>query len=287
MKEITGHTKLTGLLGSPVSHSISPSMHNEAFQLLNLDYVYLAFNVQSGTLYDALKGLKAIGIRGFNLTMPLKTEIIRYVDHLSPAAALCGSVNTVINNKGVLTGDTTDGIGYMRSLTEVAGSPKDQVMTLLGAGGAAVSILVQAALDGMKEIRVFNRKGANFDKAAALIEKVHMSTQCKITLDDIEDHDLLAQSILSSNILTNSTSVGMAPNDNETLIKDRTLFHENLIVSDVIYNPRETKLLSMAKEQGCKTLNGLNMLLYQGAESFRLWTGHEMPIEPIREKYFT
>ena len=159
-------------------------------------------------------------------------------------------------------------------------------MTLLGAGGAATSIFVQAALDGMKEIRIFNRKSATYQKAEALIEKVNAVCNCNITLHDLENTDALHESILSSHILTNSTNVGMAPDVDGNLITDTSVFHKNLVVSDIIYNPRETALMKLAHKQGCATFNGLYMLLYQGAEAFRLWTGQDMPIEIIKEKYF-
>ena len=287
MIHITGHTKLTGLLGSPVAHSISPMMHNEAFSALDLDYVYLAFDVSPEDLPRAVEGLKAMGARGFNLTMPHKNAMAKLADRLSPAAALCGAVNTIVNDNGVLTGYTTDGVGYMRA-AEAAGFPlPGKVMTLLGAGGAATAILVQAALDGVKEIRVFNRKSPTYEKVQALVEKLNEKTDCHVTLHDLEDTDDLCDSILSSQVLTNSTNVGMAPNEEACLIDDLSVFHKDLVVSDIIYNPRETKLMSMAKSQGCPAFNGLYMLLYQGAESFRLWTGQDMPVELVREKYFT
>lgn len=286
MKEITGHTGLTGLLGSPVAHSISPMMHNEAFRQLNLDYVYLAFDVHKDNLKTAVEGLKTLGVRGFNLTMPHKVAMIELCDELSPAAKLCGAVNTVVNENGKLIGHTTDGIGYMRAAQDAGYDLKDKTMTLLGAGGAATSIFVQAALDGMKEIRIFNRKGTNYEKCEALIEKVNASGSCHITLHDLTDSNALHESILTSDILTNSTNVGMAPNVDGNLITDTSVFHKNLVVSDIIYNPRETALMKLAREQGCATFNGLYMLLYQGAEAFRLWTGCDMPVDIIKEKYF-
>ena len=286
MPEITGHTILTGLLGSPVAHSISPMMHNEAFRLLDLPYAYLAFDVKPKDLKTAVDGLKALGVRGFNLTMPHKNAMAALADRLSPAAQLCGAVNTIVNDKGVLTGYTTDGIGYMRAASEAGFPLPGKVMTLLGAGGAATAILVQAALDGVKEIRVFNRKSPTYEKAQALIQQLNARTSCRVTLHDLNDEDALGESILSSHVLTNATNAGMAPYEDECLIRDPSVFHKDLAVSDIIYNPRETKLMRLARQQGCPAFNGLYMLLYQGAESFRLWTGLDMPVEPIKEKYF-
>ena len=158
---ITGHTVLTGLLGSPVAHSISPMMHNESFRQLGLDYAYLAFDVGTDNLKTAVEGLKVLGVRGFNLTMPDKNLMCTYCDKLSPAAELIGAVNTVVNDNGVLTGHTTDGIGYMEAARDAGYDLTGKTMTLLGGGGAATAICVQAALDGLKEIRVFNIKNKN------------------------------------------------------------------------------------------------------------------------------
>lgn len=286
MKTITGHTKLTGLLGSPVSHSISPMMHNEAFRQLDLDYVYLAFDVEKQELAPTVGGLRAMKVRGFNITMPHKHAMCQLCDSLSPISEILGTVNTVVNEDGHLTGYTTDGIGYMRGLQEDGYEILGKKMTLLGAGGAASSILAQAALDGVSEISVFNRQGTNFEHTQKLIQLLKERTNCRIRLFDITDSAALRREVSESALLTNATSVGMAPNTDASLIQDATLFRPDLIVSDVIYHPSETKLLRDAKKAGCRTQNGLSMLLYQGAESFRLWTGEEMPVSIIREKYF-
>lgn len=287
MKEITGHTRLTGLLGSPVSHSISPMMHNESFKQLDLDYVYLAFDVGTDTLETAVNGLRALNVRGFNLTMPDKNLMATLCDKLSPAAEISGAVNTVVNDNGILTGYTTDGIGYMRAVQDAGHDIIGKKMTLLGAGGAATAVLVQAALDGVSEIAVFSIRDAFFERAQKIISELNERTSCKVKLYDFEDESILRREIGDSAILTNGTSVGMAPNTDRSIITDTSMFHKDLIVSDVIYNPRETKLLRLAKEAGCQTFNGLYMLLYQGAEAFKLWTGEEMPVPIIKEKYFS
>lgn len=285
--EITGKTKLTALLGSPVAHSISPQMHNEAFRQLGLDYVYLAFDVKPEVLKEAVTGLKAAGICGFNLTMPLKVHILPLLDELTPAARLAGAVNTVMVKDHRLIGHTTDGIGYMRSVSDAGHNIIGKKMTLLGAGGAATAICVQAALDGVSSIDMFKRKNASWDKAETFCSHVASETGCSIRLLDIEDTAQLADSISESDILTNATSVGMAPDSCNSPIPDAAMLHKELIVSDIIYNPRETLLMKQAKEQGCPTLNGLYMLLYQGAAAFTCWTGKEMPVDIIKEKYFS
>ncbi|MBQ8559264.1 MAG: shikimate dehydrogenase [Tyzzerella sp.] len=287
MKEITGHTRLTGLLGSPVSHSISPMMHNESFKQLDLDYVYLAFDVGTDTLEKAVEGLRALNVRGFNLTMPDKNLMSELCDKLSPAAEIIGAVNTVVNDNGVFTGYTTDGIGYMRAVQDAGHDIIGKKMTLLGAGGAATSVLVQAALDGLSEISVFSIRDAFFERAERTVAALNERTNCKVKLYDFDDESILRREIGDSAILTNGTSVGMAPNTDRSIITDTTMFHKDLIVSDVIYNPRETKLLKLAKESGCATFNGLYMLLYQGAEAFKLWTGQDMPVDIIKAKYFS
>lgn len=287
MREISGHTGLTGLLGSPVSHSISPAMHNTAFQMLGLDYVYLAFDVGTDRLKEAVEGLKALKVRGFNVTMPDKNLMARLCDELSPAAQISGSVNTVLNENGRLTGYTTDGAGYMRSLRERGFDIIGEKMTLLGAGGAATSILVQAALDGVREISVFSRHSQFWDRMESMIEQVNQRTSCRARLFDYEDMGVLKREIGGSRILVNATSVGMAPREEGCIIPEEGWLFKDLIVSDVIYNPRKTRLLAMAEEAGCPWINGMDMLLYQGAEAFRIWTGQDMPVDVIKEKYFS
>lgn len=287
MKEITGHTVLTGLLGSPVAHSISPMMHNEGFRQLDLDYVYLCFDVGTDNLKTAVEGMKAMGVRGFNCTMPDKNLMCELADELSPAARLIGAVNTVLNEDGKLKGYNTDGIGYMQAVKDAGHNIIGKNMTLLGAGGAATAVCVQAALDGVAQINVFSIRDQFFERAQKMVDTINKETNCKASLYDFEDETVLKKSIADSHILTNGTSVGMAPNTDNCIIKDKSFFHEGLIVSDVIYNPRETKLLKMAKEAGCETFNGLYMLLYQGAEAFKIWTGKEMPVEIIKKKYFS
>ncbi len=286
-KEITGHTKLICLLGTPVAHSISPSMHNASFEALDLDYAYLAFDVGTDTLKDTVNTLKNIGARGWNLTMPCKNLMVELCDKLSPAAEISGSVNTVVNDNGILTGHTTDGIGFLQSAKEAGHNLTGKKIVLLGAGGASTSILVQAALDGASEIIIFSRPGKFYDRAVGIIETLNQRTNCKVSLHDLADKELLKKELKTSYILINGTSVGMAPDVDNCIIPDASFFHKDLVVADVIYNPRETKLLTMAKEAGCNTFNGMYMLLYQGAEAFRLWTGENMPVELVKERYFS
>lgn len=288
MIPITGHTRLTALLGSPVAHSISPLMHNEAFRLLDLDYTYLCFDVTEDTLPTAVAGLKACGIRGFNLTMPNKNKIVELLDDLSPAARLIGAVNTVVNDDGHLTGYNTDGVGYMQAVKDAGYDITGKTITVMGAGGAATAICAQAALDGVKKIHIFARNTSRFwSRTQKLVENINSTLPCEAVLHENKDLTALAQAISESALLLNATSVGMAPNTEATIIENTGLYHPDLIVSDVIYNPRETRFLREAREAGCRTFNGMYMLLYQGAEAFRLWTGQDMPVDKIKAKYFS
>lgn len=284
--KISGRTKLTGLLGSPVAHSKSPAMHNESFRLLGLDYVYLCFDVNEDNLETAVNGLKTLGVAGFNCTMPDKIKMWELCDELSIEAKLIGAVNTVVNHNGCLKGYNTDGTGYMLSVKDAGFDIIGKKMTLLGAGGAASSILVQAALDGVAEIDVFNRPGKNFDKAQNIVNQLNEQTNCKVHLYEFGDDNALKHSLESSSILTNGTSLGMAPNVNSCVLTNNDYLHPDLIVSDIVYNPLETKLMKMAKDKGCPVFNGLYMLLYQGAEAFKIWTGKDMPVYDIKERCF-
>ncbi len=285
MMEITGTTKLLCLLGDPVAHSKSPMMHNTAARILNLDYAYLAYRITEQQLPLAVDALKLFGARGWNLTMPLKTAMTSLVDELSPAAELANSVNTVVNENGRLIGHTTDGIGFIRSAAAEGIDPVGKELVLLGAGGAASAICVQAALDGVKAIHMFKRKNASWDATEQFISRVARKSGCDITLEDINDQSALRLRLQNAIMLVNATNVGMAPDCNSSPI-DASLLYPELVVSDIIYNPAETRLMHEAAQIGCKTFNGMYMLLYQGAASFELWTGKEMPIEEIRKKFF-
>lgn len=284
--QISGHTQLGCLLGTPVAHSISPLMHNEAFRLLGMDRVYLCFDTKDKDLGTIVEALRQMNIYGFNLTMPDKEKVIPYLDELSAAAQMIGAVNTVVNKDGRLIGHNTDGIGYMRSLLDVNYDCTSGPMTLLGAGGAASSIAIQAALDGVPTLHIVNRRGRSWNNALALADKINQNTNCQADVIDMADAQAVKDAILGSTLLTNATSLGMAPNTDATPIADTTCFHPNLLVSDIIYNPRTTRLLKEAAECGCRTMNGMYMLLYQGAAGFKLWTGEEMPVEEVRAKYF-
>ena len=283
-KRITGHTELIGLMAYPIRHSSSPAMHNAAFAKLGLDYAYLAFEVDNDSLEGAVQGIRSLKLVGSNVSMPNKTVVHKYLDKLSPAAEMCGAVNTIVNEDGVLTGHITDGTGYMMSLKDNGVDVIGKKMTIVGAGGAATAIEIQAALDGVTEISIFNRKDEFWANAEETVRKINEKTNCKAQLFDLADLDKLKEEIANSYIFTNATGMGMKPLEGQTYIPDKSFLRPDLIVSDVVYYPRETELLRMAKEVGCKTMNGLGMMLFQGAAAFKMWTGEDMPIEYMKEK---
>ena len=279
---IDGHTRLLGLIGTPVGHSKSPAMYNYCFEKYGLNCAYLAFDVPMEKVADAINALRTFNVMGANVTMPLKNAVIPYLDEVSPASLAIGAVNTIVNKDGKLTGYVTDGMGYTGELrrggVEIAG----KTVTLLGAGGAASAIAIEAALEGAREIRVFNKRDAFWERALHNLETIGKAAPaCKISLNDLDDADALRASIDSSDILTNATRVGMKPMDDVSLITDVTMFRPDLIVTDVVYDPQETRLLREAKAAGCRTFDGLGMLVEQGAASFKLYTGLEMPVDEV------
>ena len=282
-ERITGHTELIGLMAYPIRHSSSPAMHNEAFAQLGLDYAYLAFEVDNSTLEDAVKGLRALKMVGSNVSMPNKTVVGQYLDELSPAAKMCGAVNTIVNDNGRLIGHITDGIGYMQSLKDNNIDVIGKKMTITGAGGAAKAIEVQAALDGVKEMSIFNIKDKFWEAAEQTVRTIRENTDCIVNLYDLDDKEKLREEMADSYLFAQATGVGMKAMEGQSVVPDKSFFRPELIVTDTIYSPRETALLKMAKEAGCKTMNGLGMMLFQGDAAFHLWTGKHMPIDHMKE----
>ncbi len=282
-ERITGHTELLTLMAYPIRHSQSPAMHNEAAAYLGLDYAYLCFDVDQSNLKEAIAAMRALKVRGGNLSMPNKIAVIPYLDKLSEQAQMCGAVNTIVNDDGVLTGHITDGIGYMRSLKDNGIDVIGKKITVVGCGGAGKAMMVQAALDGVAELSVFNRRDEFHQRGIDTVEMLNEKTNCRAHFYDLEDLDRLKVEIADSVLLANATSLGMKPQEGRTYIPDASFFRPELIVTDAIYAPEETELLRMAREAGCRTMNGRGMMLFQGAASFKLWTGQDMPIEHMKE----
>ncbi|NJI66415.1 shikimate dehydrogenase [Clostridioides difficile] len=285
--EISGRTGLFALIGTPVGHSKSPVMYNYSFKKLDLDYRYLAFDITVDKIKEAILAIKTFNIKGANVTMPCKSAVTEYMDELSPAARIIGACNTIVNDNGKLVGHITDGVGYVRNLKENGVEVKGKKITIMGAGGAATAIQVQCALDGAREISIFNAKDDFYKRAEQTVENIKKDVpECVVNLYDLEDTNKLYEEIESSDILTNATLIGMKPYDNETNIKDTSVLRKDLVVTDVVYNPKKTKMIEDAEANGCKAIGGLGMLLYQGAEAFNLYTGLEMPVEEVNELCF-
>ena len=280
---IDGKTELIGLMAYPIRHTSSPTMQNEAFRALGYNYAYLAFEVEQDQLKDAVQAIRALRMRGSNVSMPNKTVVHQYLDHLSPAAELTGSVNTIVNDNGVLTGYVTDGIGFMGAVKDQGVNIIGEKITVVGTGGASTAICIQAALDGVKEISIFGRKDAFWEKGESIRDKINKNTKCKAVLYDLADLPRLKAEIADSVLFVNATSVGMHPQEGVTYIPDSSYFPKDVVVMDVVYAPRVTKTMELAKEAGCKTFNGLDMMLFQGSAAFELWTGEPMPIEHMKK----
>ena len=280
---LSGTTTLLGLIGTPVEHSKSPAMYNHCFQKFGLDWAYLAFDIPQEKAGDAVRAIRTLGMRGANVTMPCKNAVIPYLDRLTPAAEAIQAVNTIVNENGTLVGYNTDGCGYTQNLRRSGVEVKGKKIVLLGGGGAASAIAIQAALEGAAEIAVFNLKDAFWPRVEKGLQAIAKAAPgCAITLNDLQDREALHRAILRCDILSNATRVGMAPYEEQSNITDLSWFRPDLIVTDVVYAPPRTKMLREAGAAGCLTCDGLGMLLCQGAEAFRLYSGLEMPVEEIR-----
>ena len=287
-RRISGHTGLLALIGSPVGHSGSPAMYNYSFEKLGLDYAYVAFDIKVEEVADAIAAMKTFKMRGCNVTMPCKTEVVKHMDELSPAAKIIGAVNTIVNDNGKLTGHMTDGEGFVKNLLDHGVDVKGKKITVAGGGGAATAIQVQCALDGAREISIFNIKDDFFARTLETAEKIRKAVPgCVVNVYDIADTAKMTEEIQSSDIFSNATFVGMKPMDDKSVVKDLSAFHPDLVVADAVYNPIETKLLREAKEAGCKCVGGKGMLLWQGVAAFKLYTGMDMPVDEVKALYFS
>ncbi|EFE7709147.1 quinate/shikimate dehydrogenase [Escherichia coli] len=281
--DVTAKYELIGLMAYPIRHSLSPEMQNQALEKAGLPFTYMAFEVDNDSFPGAIEGLKALKMRGTGVSMPNKQLACEYVDELTPAAKLVGAINTIVNDDGYLRGYNTDGTGHIRAIKESGFDIKGKTMVLLGAGGASTAIGAQGAIEGLKEIKLFNRRDEFFDKALAFAQRVNENTDCVVTVTDLADQQAFAEALASADILTNGTKVGMKPLENESLVNDISLLHPGLLVTECVYNPHMTKLLQQAQQASCKTIDGYGMLLWQGAEQFTLWTGKDFPLEYVKQ----
>lgn len=279
---ISGKTGLIALLGSPVSHSRSPVMQNAVFHAMGIDLAYLAFDVGPDALADAVAGLRALQVRGANVTMPLKRAILPLLDRLTPEATLAGAVNVIVNDDGVLTGHITDGEGFMLSLRDAGVDHAGRRMTMLGAGGAATAVAVQAAMEGVRAIALFNRRDDFWDEGTRMAARLRDRFNCDVRLFDLADTDCLRAEIAASDLLINATPVGMHGSEDQMALPDAGMLHPGLVVCDLIYVPRQTFLLHQAARLGCATVSGIGMQLFQAVPAFAMWTGQDMDIDVAR-----
>ncbi|MGT2756999.1 shikimate dehydrogenase [Streptococcus ovuberis] len=273
---IDGHTRLAAVVADPIKHSLSPFIHNKAFEQTGVNGVYLAFEIKEEDLAETVLNIKRYDMFGINLSMPYKEKVLPYLDELSPEAALIGAVNTVVNQGGKLVGYNTDGLGFFASLGDFV--VKDKEMTLLGAGGAAMAIAAQAALNGAKAIHIVTRS-TSIDKAKHKLDSIAKETGIRLTFSALEDQIAVQNCLEQSALLVNATSVGMDGQSNP--LPEGCSLDASLLVADIIYRPLETPLLVRAKKEGLIAVNGLGMLLHQAAIAFELWTGQPMPVEDI------
>ena len=276
MMTISGKTRVCGVIGDPIEHTLSPTIHNAAFNHLQLDFEFLAFRVKAADLENAIRGMRGLGIHGLNVTMPHKSTVIGYLDEVDSKVTFLGSANTIMNKDGKLSGFNTDGVGALKALRENGVVLSEKKVLLLGAGGAAKSIALSLGKE-VGELAILNRAA---EKAKEIAETLGRLFDKKVVGGSLSS-DTIAQNLRDSDILINATSGGMKPNLSQSLVAPQWL-KSDLVVMDIVYNPVETKLAKDAKAAGAQLISGVEMLIYQGAASFELWTGRLAPIEIMR-----
>ena len=275
--KIIGNTKVCAVIGDPIDHSFSPIIQNAAFHALQLNYVYVAFRVSEENLKSSIEGIRVLNIRGFNVTMPLKSAIIPYLDQLDCHAQKIGAVNTVLNKNNKLIGYNTDGVGALSALEENHQSLTNKKVLILGAGGASRAISFSFAEYAYK-LEILNR---TIEKAKKIAEEINSLYPRKVKYGSLEN---LTEATKTVDIIVNATSLGMYPKEVENPIP-LDLLRPDHTVFDLVYHPIKTKLLSEAKKVGAKTINGLDLLLHQGSLSFKIWTGKQAPISVMRKAF--
>jgi len=277
---VSGKTKVCGLIGDPVEHTMSPAIQNAAFRELGLDYLYLPFRVDKDKLGKAIDGMRALNIRGLNVTIPHKVEVLRFLDKLDPLAEKIGAVNTIVNDNGFLTGYNTDATGWLQAMLTKGFDPANKKVIVLGAGGASRAICFIMAERGAHLV-ILNRR-LELEWAEELAGRISTTFGRETRALELNRINLV-ETLEEADILVNTTSVGMSPDTDRTPV-DGDLLRPYLIVSDIVYNPVKTRLIREAEAAGAKTVEGLEMLIWQGALAFEHWTGQEAPVELMREE---
>lgn len=275
---ISGKTRLCGVIGDPIEHTVSPIMYNAAFKKLGLDYMYVPFRVMKEDLGKAIEGMRALNLKGLNVTIPHKVTVIQFLDELDPLAEKISAVNTIVNNGGTLIGYNSDATGFLQALLERGIESKGKNVVILGAGGASRAISFVLAERGANLV-ILNR---TLDKAKECAGRILQIFQREVKALQL-GRDNLIKALEKADILVNTTSVGMSPNNDETLVTSN-LIKPSLIVFDIVYNPIKTRLQMEAERAGAQTISGIEMLLWQGALAFEKWTGLKAPVELMRKE---
>ncbi|MFZ7101916.1 MAG: shikimate dehydrogenase [Peptococcaceae bacterium] len=280
MIEVNGNTKLTGIIGNPLGHSLSPLMQNTFFDTLGLNSIYIPLKVTPENLEQVIAGLWALGFSGVNVTIPYKEEIIKYLTGITPEAEIIGAVNTLIRKEDGFWGDNTDGRGFINALTgETGWVPKDKIIVILGSGGSARAVGISLAYRGVKKIFLINR---NLKKAAELASTIKRLGVSAEILD--WENPLVNKLTAESDLIINTTPLGMKPANGQMPPINTELMSPGQLIVDLIYNPLETRLLREARGRGCRVQNGLGMLIHQGVLSFEIWTGRRPSLAGIKSK---
>jgi len=277
MSSITGKTRVCGIIGDPIEHTMSPAMHNAAFKTLGLDYVYLPFRVRREELPSAVAGIRALNIVGLNVTIPHKVSVISLLDKLDAMAERMGAVNTIVNENGVLSGYNTDAPGFLQALLSKGIEPEGRKIVILGAGGAAKGISFILAEAGAKLV-ILNRTLPKAEELTSQIMRFYRQNLKAMTLSE----ENLSKALGGADVLVNTTSVGMVPGVDQTPVPAK-LLKSDMTVFDIVYNPLETRLLREAMAVGARTIDGLDMLVWQGALAFEKFTGYKAPFEIMKQ----
>ncbi len=278
MPQIDANTKVCALYGHPVGHSLSPALHNAAFDALDLPYVYVAHDVQPGCVARALDGIRVMGYRGLSVTIPHKVEAMQGVDDVDPIAQGIGCINTVVNDNGRLVGYNSDGLGALGALRDAGADPEGEKVLLLGSGGAARAIAISVAREAPpKELRIL---GVQMDELNRLVQDVAACGAASVIGQELTDSTLEA-AMIQGDILLHCSPIGMHPHEGNSLVPPRML-RESMVVFDAVYNPRRTQLLQDAAAAGCRTIEGIEMFLGQAYVQFELWTGQPAPRDVMR-----
>ena len=277
---ISGKTNLCGVIGDPIEHTMSPVMHNAAFRERGIDYLYAPFRVKREELGKAIEGMRALNVKGLNVTIPHKVDVIPFLDELDPLAEKIGAVNTIVNEDGVLKGYNTDATGFLQALAEKGIEPKGKHVVILGAGGASRAISLILA-DRGAHLTILNRL-LELDWAVELADRISKAVATEVTALEL-NRENLAKPLAKADILVNATSVGMSPNIDQTPV-DSDLLRPGLIVFDIVYNPIKTRLLRETEAAGAETISGLDMLVWQGVLAFEKWTGQKAPFDLMKRE---